>query len=393
MKGKKIVAIVLSVCMICGCQEVPKEVQDNIAQRKELKGKQEKEVIDDSDIEEEKGPEYASLEGVKENYKNIYNKTFTNISIGKDCTIKIPKVESIGVQEMQVMNSFVEQHPDLIKNFVGDSFDASYLHEDTDSEPPGPEYEDKRNATYCGVADSGFTFFTKEDDMDLNSFSLVKEYYLANGYENKEYEMKDGKLSVEKAVERAKQLQKQWTSQTGDGEYRLYKCNVCQASDRTTYFYQIQFQKLQDQMPIMQLTPGFEDLQKKEFKNSVSMQYLEIYIDSWKEDPFCFSNQCIIKKTKEREKYDKIITLDAALQRLSKMLAEYRVNKITSISLEYLMSSEEDEVGAIQEPGEKFLIRPVWMIAFDLKEEQEIYAIIDCKTGAISYVNRGEVEY
>lgn len=379
MKSKKLIALFLTASMLCGFQSAPKEVQKNVAQEKEMNSKHQ---IEKKTAEEQNDSDYATLEEISANVKNL--------NLDEDCVVQIPNVKSCGILEMQSLDNFGKNNPDIIKKFVNNTFESQNCDENTQKSSREPEYGyDEKGNTYCDILDSGFFYYTNRDDLDLNTLTLEKEYDTFLGCEEEEYEMKDGSLTVSKAIQRAEQFLEEWQKQTGDGEHRLYKCSVYKDEDH--FLYCLQFQKTQDQIPIMHLTPKTSDLPKKAFQKTFGMDCMEVYIDSCKESPFCVSNQYMLEKLKERETYAQIFTLEAALQRLNDMHTECRKSRIKSISLEYLPFSEEEElkngeIPALQEPGEKCLLKPVWLIQANSKERNEIYAIVDCKTGDVSYV-------
>ncbi|MGN0483471.1 MAG: hypothetical protein ACI4HI_07950 [Lachnospiraceae bacterium] len=375
---KKIVVWFLIACMFCGFTEKTCFAQ-NAGMHKE------------ATAEKQTGKfEEASLQEITENKKELCGRKYGTLRVDKDCRMQIPKVKRVGIQEMQTLDAFVEEHPNLMQTLVGDILIQKKDGTKLDIEPGESEYEDKKNQIYCGMADSGFFFFTSQDNRDLNNLKLEKAYDNAAiiGKETNTYELKDGTMTVKQAVKCAEKFLKQWQKQTGDGDYQFEQCSVYQ--DAGTYIYRLRFQKMENQIPIVSLMPERGSLKTEAFQKAFGMYDLDIYIDSCTGAPFCISNQTMLKEVEEKETYQKLLTPDAAVQCLSEIPLAYRGTKVTSIAVEYLPFSEDKtmkngEMPPYQEPEQTMFLRPVWKIGMNENSENECYALVDCKTGEVCY--------
>lgn len=123
---------------------------------------------------------------------------------------------------------------------------------------------------------------------------------------------------------------------------------------------------------------------------SLSVEYADCYDDqivvsSCKGADSFLSNEGVMYEAGKQKEIKTVLSLQSALKLVSKELPSYHGYHISKISLCYRMCSDAGKESE-HEAGEKYTTSPCYLMLFSEKENQEEFALVDCKTGTVDYV-------
>ena len=95
--------------------------------------------------------------------------------------------------------------------------------------------------------------------------------------------------------------------------------------------------------------------------------------------------EAYLKQARKQKEIKTVLSLQSALKLVSKELPSYHGYHISKISLCYRMCSDAGKESE-HEAGEKYTTSPCYLMLFSEKENQEEFALVDCKTGTVDYV-------
>lgn len=140
---------------------------------------------------------------------------------------------------------------------------------------------------------------------------------------------------------------------------------------------------------------GVEELVQKKLMESadtksLSVEYADCYDDqivvsSCKGADSFLSNEGVMYEAEKQKEIKTVLSLQSALKLVSKELPSYHGYHISKISLCYRMCSDAGKESK-HEAGEKYTTSPCYLMLFSEKENQEEFALVDCKTGTVDYV-------
>lgn len=380
-----IVLLSILTVLIVGCQEAPQEVKDFVKHKEEIQNDDKTEIQQDDDVQVKHGDlKYDTIEHIFETLDQISQKKYENLVIKKN--ISVQKPELCSQLKLRVVEGFDKNYETLFPYYIGEEYNEQYVNFIEELYPPGPEYRDDKNGVIAGIGDNGFFLYEKRDMLSLDGYEEVESFEIINDYEDRSYLLKDGEMKISEAIQKSEIFLKDWCEKSGDFSYMPYVITVYKKTGIEEYLYKVDFQKEYKHIPFFSLLTGDENLDQKE---RIMLSTTWLYIEDHGQIS-CFVNPEILDYIGTIQEYDKIISLDCALDLVSDMLADYQIYEVKEITLEYALKYGENyqKISA----GMEFEAKPYWVIYFDMTENQEIFSMIDCATGDVIFVNKAPKE-
>lgn len=384
-----IVLLSILAILIVGCQEAPQEVKDFVKHKEEIQNNDKTETQQDDDVQIKHGDlKYDTIEHIFETLDQISQKKYENLVIKKN--ISVQKPELCSQLKLRVVEGFDKNYETLFPyyiEYVGEEYNEQYVNFIEELYPPGPEYRDDKNGIIAGIGDNGFFMYEKKNMLSVDGLSLygyeeVESFEIINDYEDRSYLLKDGEMKISEAVQKSEIFLKDWCEKSGDLSYMPRTITVHKKTGIEEYLYEINFQKEYNHIPFFSLLTGDENLDQKE---RIALFTTSLYIEDHGQISY-FVNPEILDCIGTIEEYDKIISLDCALDLVSDMLADYQIYEVKEITLEYALKYGENY--EIIRAGMEFEAKPYWVIYFDMTKDQEVFSMIDCVTGDVTFVNK-----
>ena len=239
------------------------------------------------------------------------------------------------------------------------------------------------------LGNNGFINYRKSEESDeIEEENLFETVWLDRKYEDKTYQLQDGTISLKQAVELAKKEEEKWEKTVTKNvlKSRPSKVDVYKNGEDGSVFLRFCFRKTYH---------GVEELVQKKLMESadtksLSVEYADCYDDqivvsSCKGADSFLSNKGVMYEAGKQKEIKTVLSLQSALKLVSKELPSYHGYHISKISLCYRMCSDAGKESE-HEAGEKYTTSPCYLMLFSEKENQEEFALVDCKTGTVDYV-------
>ena len=381
------VVMLLSILtvLIVGCQEAPQEVKDFVKHKEEIQNGDKTNIQQGNDVQIKHGElEYDTIEHIFETLDQISQKKYENLVIKKN--ISIQKPERCSYLRFRVIEGFDKNYKELFPYYIGEEYNEQYIESGEDLDPPGPEYRNDKNEFIAGIGNQGFFMYRKWNVSSLNDYEEVEAFEIMNDYEDRSYSLKDGEMKISEAIKKSETFLKDWCEKSGDLSYMPRTITIYKKIGAEEYLYKVDFQKEYKCMPFFSLLTGDQNLDQKD---RIMLDTTQIYIED--HGNICgFFNQEILEYIETIQEYDKIISLDCALDLVSEILASYQIYEIKEITLEYALKYGENyqKINA----GMEFEAKPYWVIYFDMTKDREIFSMVDCATGDVTFVNKAPKE-
>lgn len=368
MKHTHILFVILAIILCVGC--------DYIQSPEEAAGENKNDL------------QYVNMDGLRRELADIRSTSFENLDI-KNCAFfdvpdkmyeaKLLQAGDLLQKENQIFESYVPKK----------TFKKKYYKKNPNSSPPGPEYENTETGERLLLGNNGFINYRKSEKSDeIEEENLLETVWLDRKYENKTYQLQDGTISLKQAVELAKKEEEKWEKTVTKNvlKSRPSKVDVYKNGEDGSVFLRFCFRKTYH---------GVEELVQKKLMESadtksLSVEYADCYDDqivvsSCKGADSFLSNEGVMYEAEKQKEIKTVLSLQSALKLVSKELPSYHGYHISKISICYRMCSDAGKESE-HEAGEKYTTSPCYLMLFSEKENQEEFALVDCKTGTVDYV-------
>ncbi len=230
---------VLGLSMLgTGCAKTPEEVQENIDYKKQV----------ETNTEQTSGEKYNTLKEIWDSKDQVLQKKYQNLKMSDK--IKMIKPNSCNEEEFEVIDGFASKDQELFRKYIGKDYNQKYWSDGANLNPPGPEYSDKKTGHYAGISDNGFFVWNNAKEIDVETEKEEEAVYnLRTDYQDKSYEVSDGKMKVSEAVKMAEAEMKKWREYSGDNEAIPYQVIVSKITDTGKYCFEVDFQKEYENVP------------------------------------------------------------------------------------------------------------------------------------------------
>ena len=400
---KKLIPILLFISMVSGCAAVPDGVKNDMSGYRN----EERKDFENLDFT------YVNVSELADTSETALNKEYTQFKISDNVTLNNSEEIYLMSFENANLTDNISEH---FYNAMNLFFTSSEINEQqTQRIVDGNEnyimFDDTEEKVYGCADDGGFISILKPEVYDI-SFSCnepnVKIYHTGRKDDlSDEYQLNDGKCSVEDAVK--------YVNNWLDIEYRKFSPEydyevetVIVREHEENYIFQILVHALYRGVPLDSYTrePLIEN---GEFTGK--MQYLDygILIQMAKVNEISsFTNGNCILIPEEKEKVEKCISLESALDYCENTFTDFKNVTISDIDIMYTINPVYEEIKSDgSEPDEnnlnKFVIvgydsRPVWEFVIDVPSENFLangeintygdirkYIYIDMITGELKY--------
>ena len=363
---------------LVGCAKTPQEVKDEINKIDNPETK--KNTVNNIELE------YDTIKNIFKTIDKVTATNYDNLTFSHKFNINKPK--QIGVMRFHQINNFLDHYKDIVKDFVGTSFNEKYLKLDLNYIPT-VDYDDKdkkiiftmRGKGYmCYISDIQYKYFSgaQYDVTEVEEISLMQEY------KDKSYKLQDGQMKISEAVIMAQNYVEQIVSKYDTFQWIPNKVIVYKDTNGR-YFYDICFCKAYKNL-------YFSTTYSRH--NYINMPYMamdanNVMIASKVSPIFFRNNSGIIEYEETVQNYDKIITFECATKLLSKKLSSYKAYEVQYISLEnrLILKSNLKDSEIIIDP---YNFEADNIYDLDLTPDGGVYAMVDCITGEIEFVDNNK---
>ena len=374
---------ILLLLILVGCAKTPQEVKDEINKKQGFKENSEK---INQDLE------YDTIENIFKTINEVKATKYDNLMFSHKFDINKP--EQIGVMKFHQVNNFMDHYKEVVKHFIGDSFSEEYIKLDLDSLRPGLDYDDKSHKSFFCMAYEGYFCYFNNHQYDMyfpvhTQTDTIEEFSLMQEYEDKSYELSDGPMKISEAVNIAQNYVEEIINRYDTFQWIPNKVIVCK-DDKGTYLYDIWFVKAYKNVYFSTTYSQNNDLE---------IQYMAINANNVmiasKGSPILSKNNSgIIEYEETIQDYDEIITFKCATKLLSKKLSSYRGYEVQYVSLEnrLVLKANLKKEDVILDPynfdaDNVYESKPCWTFYLDLTPGGGVYAMVDCITGEIEFVD------
>lgn len=374
MKKKKICMGMLLLLLLYGCAPVPEEVVTRIQQKENRQTEERTQT----------GMEYDSIEHIADEIENVKAKTYDNVSFAEDVDIQLP--ETIVQSVLKQKDDFLTNEEQVVKDFVGSTYQKKYVYTDERTDPPGPEYHDKKNQIYFGMGDNGFYTTMRKEVYQGGYEEIRKEGILSTEMLNEKCHLTDRDITVREAV----QIAQAYVDKLCEKYHDLKWVPI---SVRITYntegydLVTVDFVKTIGNISFPYVYPVYD---KPSFPYLFSMTTF-IEIGSTDGIP-SIDNMIGIQEVKEINEVKKILTFQSVMDHVSELLASYSKKKVKKVSMEHIILKRDEPFDKEHsflnwKAGTMYETRPCWMVYFHTELEKEEYVIVDALSGDMQYIN------
>lgn len=302
--------------------------------------------------------------------------------------IKLEKPEEISVSKFVQAGNVLDSEKQIFDTFLSGKMKKKYYRKNPNTDPPGPEYVDSKTGEQLYLGDMGFLYYIKNFAAEGYEEDSNETIYLNRKYEDREVELRDGKILLSEAVLLAEKMTTKWKKITHDEfDVRIHKVEICNSKNnkekKVLVFY---FEKCYK---------GVNTLVERktlwtDADTPLALEYIPCYDDkvtvsSCEEADVFLTNTGIVKKKETVTVLDKIISLESALKILQERMAGYHKNTVKKIALSYRFCNPKGET-CKHRAGEEYETSPCWVFYFNEEVNKEEFALVDCQTGAIDYI-------
>lgn len=315
----------------------------------------------------------------------VLQASYDNVWLGPQ--IRLEKPEEIGVFTFEQRELTEEEQDRVLTEFVPDR-QKKYESRPENVNPPGVEYDNPVTGEHLGVGTNGFVYYMKNDKVSAAEQGELEEtIFLDRKYKNKSFRLRDGKISIKKAVKLAEQMENRW-EKTVEAEcsHRLRKVEVyASEEDEDIKNLVFTFEKCYKGVSILTAKSTVEDGEKGLLSEEDVPYYDDKVIVSSVKEAEAFSSNAGLIKVKTEEKSGEILSLRSAIQLFSDKIEGHFIHEVKSIKLSYRFCNEEGENCQLLE-GTEYKAHPCWVFWMDEEPDMEEFALVDCSTGEVKYV-------
>lgn len=378
MKARNVLIIIFLIFGLIGCEKTPQEVNNNINQNTSQSNYKEEHQIDDN-------LEYDTIDNILKTLDNVMSDSYSNITF--EYNFDINKPGEIAQNKFIQVSNFNDNYLEVIKSFVGNSFDEKNIYWNDRLDPPGPQYDDKEKDIHFGMGNDGFYYYSHNEfliNISNGIYIEVERIPLRIEYEDHSYVLIDGEMKISEAIERAEVCAEELKSFSKDIELIPSEVIVYQTDDGY-YVYNILFTKSYNNL---YFSNYFYDYYSIKDKFIMALE-TEILIES-KEKPGVIRNASgIIEYVETVKKYDEIITFECATKLVENLLSSYTKYKVQYVNLETklkLLGKGENYDPTDYTAGNIYLSKPCWVFYLDLTPNKEVYVTVDLESGEVDFI-------
>ena len=375
---------ILLLLMLEGCAKTPQEVKDEINKKQ---GLTERPINNNQELE------YDTIENIFKTIDDVKAQNFDNLEFSH--AFEINKPEQIGVIKFRQINNFLNHDIEKIKDFIGDSYNKKFLILDQNPTNPSAQYDDKSKQLYCGMLNNGFYSYEQNNGYGFVNKSMngiltkIEEFSLMQEYEDKSYKLSDGAIKISDALKIAQNYANEMSEKYGDLDLIPYKLIVYKETGGN-YLYQIHFAKSYKNVYFAYT-----------YSRRSSLNYPYILVSGFsvmlalKGSPVHVVNSNgIIEYIGTEQNYNKIITFAYATKLLSNKLTSYKKHEVQYVSLENRLMlktntiTEQTTFDTLNYSDDNiYETKPCWTFYLDITPDQGVYAMVDCITGEIEFID------
>lgn len=319
-------------------------------------------------------------ETLKENYNNIFFEE----------QIQCEKPQEVAVYQMEQASNIDQKAEKIRKEYVPDKeFDKKYYKEDPNTVPPGPEYVNPKTGRVFILGDNGFINYSRSSEETKyvdEEDKIEKTVFVNRPYKDEEIVLKDGKITLSKAIDMAQKEENKWKKLSGDAcDARAKKIEILPAADGgDAQAVKIYFEKHYKGVGILTDQRTTETSQDK----PLSVEYVPCFDDALivtsvqRVENFVSNMGAVHQKTVVR-KLDQIVSLKSAIQIMEKELASYHDFKISHIELCYRYVNK---ITKRNDAGTLYTTSPCWVFYINEEPYKEEFVLVDCETGKLDYI-------
>lgn len=366
-----ILLLLSCVLAVSGCdgenelEDVPEDVQENDRERR-------------TEMEEESLMKRQTLDEIWDTWEEALKREYKNIEL--PAGLHLEKPEKIGVFRFVQSDDILEREEQIFDEFIPKKRRVEkYYKENLRAQPAGPEYVNEKTGEHLYLGNTGFFNYQRNDRVEeYDDTEILETVYLNRPYTDKTYRLRDGKISLEKAVKLAEKMVERWERAAGhEFETRVRKVDVYSAKDREKQVLVFSFEKCYKGINIM------TDLESNEVDPDDTVLCCDdrVTVASCSRAESYLSTEGIIYKKGTIQELKQLVSLESALKQLEGKIA----GQMTRIALSYRMCNPKG-AWCRHEAGTEYVAKPYWVFYFCEETGEEAYAMVDCQMGNLDYV-------
>lgn len=382
---KKMVLAIILIFSLSSCASVPNEVEEDMSSYRNTNHSQ-----TDFDFQ------FINTADLNDNAVIALSKQYNQFSISDKICFSQPN--EINIMEFKHINNFINKAENIMSFFYTNPILAS---QEITSDSNTFAFFNENEKLYGRVENDGFIAMLKPDAFDI-SFSYSEpniKIYHPNRNENlsDEYQLKNGKCSIENAIEYIDNwFENNYSQFSPEFEYKVN--TVIVREHEGNYLYQFLIEAIYEGVSLDSYTREAE-INNGELTGKMSyidygiqIQMVNIYeIDS-------FTNLMGIVTPSIKENVSKCISLESALSYCENTFSDFKDVIISDIDIMYTL----EPVYEFSDEGVPYIVsynsRPVWEMIIDVPPENFLaagetntygdvrkYIYIDMITGELKY--------
>ena len=381
MKKSRAYIIIACVIVVAAAAIIIIKHNQNKADKKDYVKVGIEEAFDVSELE---GKEYDNLKFPEHISINKPEAVYTGESYCPDYTM----ANEAGYEKIfkQVLRDAGEEN----------TYSEKYVINSDEYYPRGAMYEEGDN--YMSVGCTGFfTACIGTDKYNLEQNEIIAVYDLNSAYEDVEYELIYGKLSIKEAEKLANENAQYYMRLLGyEVSYKASRIEVMRNTDNQIFYY-VRFQCVFKGAPIIDVMRQHPSEDEREYNGAWGGECCIIGTGAKNVKNVTYND--VVLPYGEMHGEETIISVGDAAAMLNRKLSGQKKYEIQSVDLEYMMSIKstlpgdgEDNVHRWNEDAEGWFsydladARPCWAFHIDLEYRKEIVGYVDCTTGEIVFV-------
>lgn len=265
-----------------GCQQTPKEVQEEIDYKKQVSARMDTTAENGVGTEDDTGtaPEiqFGTIANIFRTAKKAMDKPYENLRFRKELVLVKP--ERCGKLKFRVVKGFDQEYKTLFPKYIGDTYDEKNINLKTNVIPKGPDYLDTKTGEQASIGENGFFAYR----LDVPASAVTETILMVNGYDDQIVELKDGEIRLSEVAKRAQDIVDEFGSIVGNGNYSLFKVNILRNEETGKELLKFSFQAECWDIGLHSMTDPLGNSKFQEYFAT------EVYIDSVKTDEYHIIN-------------------------------------------------------------------------------------------------------
>ena len=150
MTWKRIVSDMIAIIILvtcAGCQQTPKEVQDEIDYKKQVSSQidQKADAVSEAGDDTNTVPEiqFDTIAHIFSTAEEVMAQPYENLRFRKK--LELVKPDCCGKLKFQVVQGFDQEYKTLFPKYIGNDYDDKYISYRSNIVPKGPDYEGYRD--------------------------------------------------------------------------------------------------------------------------------------------------------------------------------------------------------------------------------------------------------